>query len=93
MGGKRGRLWDEYGDREYLDHDAERCAGFLAELRKYRGTKDLMVCEKKEENYIDPVDRAYSEKYEIECDGEKRSYLAITIKTPSGKIKHEMKIY
>lgn len=93
MGGKRGRLWDEYGVREYLDHDAERCAGFLAEIRKYRGTKDLMVCEKKEENYIDPVDRAYSEKYEIECDGEKRSYLAITIKTPSGKIKHEMKIY
>ncbi len=45
MGGKRGRLWDEYGDREYLDHDAERCAGFLAEIRKYCGTKDLMVCE------------------------------------------------
>ena len=93
MGGKRGRLWNEYGEREYLDHDAERCAQILANLRKFRGTKDTMYCEKGEENYIDPVDREYSERHELDCEGEKRSYLSITIQSPSGKNKYETKIF
>ena len=93
MGGKRGVLRDEEGERNYLDHYAEECAQILANLRKFRGTKDIMYCERGNESYIDPVDRAYSERYEIECDGQKRSYLTITIQSPNGKKKYETKIF
>ena len=93
MGGKRGYLWDEYGERLYLDNFPKRCERFLAELRKYRGTKDTMYCTIGEEKYIDPVDYEYSCKWEVECEGEQRHYIAISIVTPSGKNKHEMKIY
>lgn len=93
MGGKRGTLWDEYGDRRYLDNRPNACKEILAELRENRGAKDIMVCKMGEENWIDPVDRAYSERHEIECDGEKRHYLLVTIKTPTGKVKYERKIY
>lgn len=40
-----------------------------------------------------PVDKAYSEMHEVECEGERRSFLKITIKTPMGKVKFETKIY
>lgn len=93
MGGKRGRLWDEYGDRHYLDNAPKKCAGILEELRKYKGSKDIMLCERGEEDYIDPTERTYSEYHEVECEGEKRKYLAITIKTPAGKVKYTTKIY
>lgn len=93
MGGKRGRLWDEYGERIFLDNRPKRCARILEELRKYRGTKDTMLCERGNENYIDEIDRKYSEYHEVECEGEKRYYLNITIKTPQGKVKYEQKIY
>ena len=93
MGGKRGRLWDEYGERIYLDNRPKKCAEVLAELRQYRGTKDLMLCKYGQEDYIDEIDRRYSEYHEVECEGEKRHYLEITIKTPTGKVKFETKIY
>ena len=93
MGGKRGRLWDEYGDRRYLDNKPKRCAEYLEMLRKAKGSKDVMLCERGTEDWIDPVDKAYSEMHEIECEGERRSFLKITIKTPMGKFKFETKIY
>lgn len=93
MGGKRGRLWDEYGERLFLDNKPKKCARILEELRKARGSKDKMYCKRGEENYIDPIDQRYSEYHEVECEGEKRKYLAITIKTPQGKVKYETKIY
>lgn len=93
MGGKRGTLWDEYGERKYLDNRPKKCAKVLEELRKYRNTNDLMLCKYGQEDYIDPVDRAYSERHEVECEGEKRHYLEITIKTPSGKVKYQQKIF
>ncbi len=93
MGGKRGVLWDEYGERVFIDNKPKKCARLLEELRKARGSKDIMICERGEENYIDPEDRTYSEKYEIECEGEKHKYLKITIKTPTGKVKYETKIF
>jgi hypothetical protein len=93
MGGKRGRLWDEYGERVFIDNKPRKCARLLEELRKARGTKDTMTCKRGEENYIDEEERRYSEYAEIECEGEKRKYLLITIKTPSGKVKYETKIY
>lgn len=93
MGGKRGTLWDEYGDRRYLDNRPNTCKEILAELREIRGAKDIMLCKTGEENWIDPVDKAYSERHEIECDGQKRHYLLITIKTPNGKVKYEKKVF
>ena len=93
MGGKRGRLWDEYGERVFLDNKPKKCARLLEELRKARGTKDTMTCKRGEENYIDPEEERASSYYEVECEGEKRKYLLITIKTPSGKVKYETKIY
>lgn len=93
MGGKRGRLWDEYGERHFLDNKANKCERILAELRKYRGTKDTMLCRFGEENYIDPEEQRASAYYEVECEGEKRKYLEITIKTPQGKQKYQQKIY
>lgn len=93
MGGKRGMLWDEYGDRNYLDNRPNTCKEILAELREMRGAKDIMLCKMGEENWIDPVDEAYSIRHEIECEGQKRHYLLITIKTPAGKVKYEKKIF
>ena len=93
MGGKRGRLWDEYGERIYLDNRPKKCAQVLEELRKARGSKDLMLCKMGEEDWIDPVDRAYSERHEVECDGEKRHYIEITITSPTGKVKYNQKIF
>lgn len=93
MGGKRGRLWDEYGERLFLDNKPKKCTKILEELRKMRGSKDKMLCKRGEENYIDPIDQRYSEMHEIECEGEKRKYLLITIKTPMGKVKYQQKIY
>lgn len=93
MGGKRGVLWDEYGERRFLDNKPTKCARLLEELRKARGSKDVMICERGEENYIDPEEQRYSSYAEIECEGEKRKYITITIKTPTGKVKYEQKIY
>ena len=93
MGGKRGRLWDEYGERVFIDNKPKKCARLLEELRKARGTKDAMICERGEENYIDPEEQRASSYYEVECEGEKRKYMLITIKTPTGKVKYETKIY
>lgn len=93
MGGKRGRLWDEYGERRFLDNKPKRCAEVLNALRKMRGTKDIMTCKYGEENYIDDFERKHSEYYEVECEGEKRHYLEIVIKTPNGKVKMQEKIY
>ena len=93
MGGKRGRLWDEYGERVFIDNKPKKCVSVLEELRKARGTKDTMLCERGEENYIDPEEERYSAYEEIECEGEKRKFLQITIKTPSGKVKYTRKIY
>ena len=93
MGGERGVLWDEYGERLFLDNKPKKCAKILEELRKARGTKDIMICERGEENYIDPEEQRYSSYAEIECEGEKRKYIIVTIKTPTGKVKYESKIY
>lgn len=93
MGGKRGSLWDEYGERLFLDNKPKKCARILEELRKARGSKDVMVCKRGEEKYMDDIDRQYSIMQEIECYGEKRQYLSITIRTPQGKVKYETKIY
>ena len=93
MGGKRGVLWDEYGERIFLDNKPKKCARLREELRKARGAKDTMICEWGEENYMDEEERRDSAYHEVECEGEKRKYLHIIIKTPAGKVKYDAKIY
>lgn len=93
MGGKRGVLFDEYGERRFLDNKPRKCARFLEELRKARATNDSVSCTFGEEDYIDPEERRASSYYEIECEGEKRKYLLVTVSSPSGKIKYKEKIY
>ena len=93
MGGKRGCLWDEHGERLFLDNKPKKCARLLEELRKARSTKDIMTCEYGEENYLDPEEQRYSEWAEIECEGEKRRFLRIIIKTPTGRVKYDGKLY
>lgn len=93
MGGKRGRLYGEEGERYYLCTNKSKCSLILDELRKHRTTKDVITCKKGREEYIDPTDRAYSIRHEVECDGELRHYLEITIKTPNGKVKYSTTIY
>lgn len=92
-GGKRGRLWDEYGERTFLDNLPKTSAKYLNELRENRGTKDTMLCEIGEEDYIDPEEKRYSEYAEIECEGIHCRYLHITIKTSTGRVKYDKKIY
>lgn len=93
MGGKRGVLWDESGDRRYLDNKPKKCAMELAELRKHRGSKDIIVCKRGEEDYIDDAERRYSQYHEVECSGEKRKYLEVVVKNANGKVKYTTKIY
>jgi hypothetical protein len=93
MGGKRGVLHSEEGERIYLDNRPKKCAEVLADLRKFRGTKDKMSIKFGKEKWIDPIDFEYSCKHEIECDGEGRSYIQITITSPSGRHKYEQKIF
>ena len=92
-GGKRGVLWDEYGERIFLDNKPKTSAKYLEELRKFRGAKDTMLCEIKENDYIDPIDQRYSEYHEVECEGEHRRYVHVVIKTPTGRVKYEKDIY
>ena len=93
MGGKRGRLWDEYGERYFLDNKPMKCQAELDTLRANRGSKDIMTCRYGEEDYIDDFEKRHSEYYEVECEGEKRRYIEVTIKTPSGKVKMVRKFY
>lgn len=93
MGGKRGRLFDEYGDRYYLANKKKKCATILNELRSARGTRDIVTCKFGREEYISDMERRYSEYHETECEGELREYVEVTIKTPSGKVKYQQKLY
>ena len=92
-GGKRGYLWDEHGERIFLDNKPKTSARILEELRKARGTKDTMLCEIGEEDYIDPEEQRASSYYEVECEGEHRRYLHVIIKTPTGRVKYDQKLY
>ena len=52
-----------------------------------------MTCQRGHEDYIDPIDKQYSEKHELECEGVRREYIEIVVKTPSGKEKLRTRIY
>lgn len=93
MGGKRGSLWCEEGSRHYLDNRPKYCSEVLANLRKYRGTKDKLSVKRGKEKYIDPMEYQHSVYYEVECTGEFRTFVELTITSPNGKVKYTEKLY
>lgn len=93
IGGKRGRVYGEEGDRYYLCHKPTTCAKYLETLRKSRGTNDKVVCSKtKEEDDIDPWELQVSIRNEVEFGGVRLRYFEVTISTPSGKQKAKIRI-
>ena len=93
ISGKRGRFYGEDGDRYYLCHNPKKCVYYLDTLRKSRGTNDKVSCTPfKEEDDADPFDMEVSRRYEQECYGTRLRFFTITITTPSGKKKAEIRI-
>jgi hypothetical protein len=93
IGGKRGRVYGEEGERYYLCHKPTTCAKYLETLRKSRGSNDKVVCSTiKEEDDIDPWELQVSIRNEVEFGGVRLKYFEITISTPSGKQKAKIRI-
>jgi hypothetical protein len=93
IGGKRGRVYGEDGERMYLCHDERKCAKLLETLRKSRGTNDKVVCTPiKEKDEIDPFDLLVSRRNETEFEGMRYKYFEVHISTPSGKQKANITI-
>lgn len=93
MGGKRGYLYGESGNRNYLAHNPKKCEMYLKQMQDAKGAKDIMTCNVTEGQYIDEEERRCSSYYETECSGEKLRYADITIKTPKGKNKLCLRVY
>jgi hypothetical protein len=91
IGGKRGRVYGEEGDRYYLCHKPKKCETLLAELRKARGSKDKVSTKIVEVDEIDPWELEVSIRNEVEFDGVRHKRLVVTFTTPSGK-KKEVKL-
>ena len=87
IGGKRGRVYGEEGRREYLAYLPERCSMLLEQLRKNRGTKDIVTTTINQRDIIDGSDMRYSIEYETEFSGIRVNECKIEIKTPNGKVK------
>lgn len=88
IGGKRGRVYGEEGDRYYLCHNSALCEKILADLRKYRGSNDKVVCSNiKEHDDIDEWELEVSIRNEVEFGGVRNKYFEVKISTPSGKEK------
>lgn len=93
IGGKRGRVYGEEGDRYYLCHKAKKCQTLLDALRKSRGTNDKVVCTPiKQEDDIDPWELQVSIRNEVEFSGVRLKYFEVNITTPSGRNKANIRI-
>ena len=93
IGGKRGRVYGEEGDRYYLCHKPATCAKYLETLRKSRGSNDKVVSTAiKQEDDIDPWELQVSIRNEVEFSGARLKYFEVKISTPSGKEKAVIRI-
>lgn len=93
IGGKRGRIYGEEGDRMYLAYNPKKCLSLLQELRDNRGSKDIVKTSLiKEVDEIDDWELECSIRNEVEFSGTRHRECGITIQTPKGKIKKEIKI-
>jgi hypothetical protein len=89
--GKR-TSWSDSGKYRYLCYYADRCKKILADMRKYRGSKDTLKVEVNEFfSHGDDTDYKIAMYRESEWYGCRGSKLIISIKTPSGKEKHSVK--
>lgn len=87
IGGKRGRVYGEEGDKRYLCHRPNKCKTLLDELRKIRGTNDKMTCSFAVKDDIDPWELHCSIRNETEFGGVRHKTLIVKCTTPSGKVK------
>ena len=93
IGGKRGRVYGEEGCRYYLAHRPKTCAKLLEELRKARGSKDIVTTSAfKQVDDIDEWELECSIRNEVEFSGCRYNLCEVTIKTPSGKVKKVISI-
>lgn len=93
IGGKRGRVYGEDSNRYYLAHSPNKCSNLLEELRKCRGTKDIIsISQIKQEDDIDEWDLKVSINNETEFSGVRHKLCEVTIKTPNGKMKKTIRI-
>jgi hypothetical protein len=93
IGGKRGRVYGEEGSRYYLAHRPKTCSALLEELRKARGSKDIVTTSAcKQVDDIDAWDLEVSIRNEVEFSGCRYNICEVTIKTPSGKVKKVVRI-
>lgn len=93
MNGKKGYLYDEAGENDYLENHPARCRKFLQEIKKAKTSRDVMGCRYDKETWMDPDEYETSSIEQIECSGEKRHYLRVVIKSPTGKIKYDKKLF
>lgn len=88
IGGKRGYVYGEEGERYYLCHKPKKCASLLESLRKARGAKDnVSVKPFKEVDEVDPWELECSIRNEVEFDGVRHRRCEIVFTTPTGKRK------
>lgn len=87
IGGKRGRIYGEEGDRNYISHYPKRCNKYFEELCKAKGINDSVVATFRKIDDIDPWDLQCSIRNEVEFSGSRINYLEVKFITPSGKEK------
>lgn len=93
IGGKRGRVYGEEGYRHYLAHRPKTCSALLEELRKARGSKDIVTTSAfKQVDDVDAWELEVSIRNEVEFSGCRYNICEVTIKTPSGKVKKVIRI-
>ena len=93
MSGKKGYLYDETGEKDYLENHPARCRKFLQEIKKTKTSGDVMYCRYDKETWMDPDEYETSSIEQIECSGEKHHYLRVVIKSPIGKVKYDKKLF
>lgn len=81
--GKRS-TYNESGRREFIDHNATKCANLLEQLRKVRKSGDKVSVTYKT---IDDIDTKTSTYYETECYGTRLVTADVVVTSPKGKHK------
>ena len=93
IGGKRGRVNGESSRRHYLAHKPKKCSELLNELRKARGSKDIVTTS--DFMQIDDIEDwllDISIYRESEFEGIRHNQCEVTIKSPTGKVKKVIQI-
>ena len=88
IGGKRGKIYGEEGDRYYLCHDEKKCKKILSDLRATRKTNDVVKCSNiKTKDDIDEWELECSIRNEVEFSGSRETYIEFSVQTQKGKLK------